>query len=199
MSLVHTLCVHTDHISDALVTNKTGSSVTLKDGFLLGTFEVLDLSCNEEALPLPVAGVNAQGADVMDLTDVMAHLRPHISVLDYPEAKPALLHLLAQNRQAVAIPGEPLRAMNKVTHYTAVQPGAQPSYVPFYWLLHNQMQVVQQKVDELLQGVIEESHSSWNSPLVLVPKKDSSYLPVIDFQKVNAFDIPRSVSTSSLE
>ncbi len=51
--------------------------------------------------------------------------------------------------------------------------------------------MVQQKVDELLQeGVIQESHSPWNSPLFLVLKKDGSYRPVIDFLKVNALTVP---------
>ncbi len=51
--------------------------------------------------------------------------------------------------------------------------------------------MVQQKVDELLQkGVRQESHSPWNSPLFLVPKKDGSYRPVIDFRKVNALTVP---------
>ncbi len=166
---IHRLClestlsaVHTDHISDALVTNKRGSSITLKDGVLFGTFEVLDLSFTEEPLPLHVAGVNAQDADVTDLTEVMAHLRPHVNVLDYTEAKPALLNLLAQHRQAITSPDEPLGVTNKVTHHTALQPGAQSSYVPSYRLPHSQRQVLEQKVDELLQeGVIQESHSSW--------------------------------------
>ncbi len=88
---IHRLClestlsaVRADHISDALFPNKTGTSITSKDGILLGTFEVLDLSPIEEPLPLPVAGVNAQNADVTDLTDVMAHQRPHVNVFDYP-------------------------------------------------------------------------------------------------------------------
>ncbi len=183
--------MHADHISDALFTNKTGSSIILKDGALLGTFEVLDQSSTEEPLPLLVAGVNAQNADVADLTEVMAHLRPHVNVLDYPQAKPSLLNLLTQHRQAIALPGEPLGVTNKVTQHTALQPGAQPSYVPSYRLPHSQRQVFQQKVDELLQeGVIQESHSPWNSPLFLVPKKDGPYLPVIDFRKVNALTVP---------
>ncbi len=82
--------VRDDHISNALVTNKTCSSVNLNDD-VLGTFEVFDLSSIEEPLPLPVAGT--ENADVTDLTDVMAHLRPHVNVLYYTEAKPALLHL----------------------------------------------------------------------------------------------------------
>ncbi len=50
---------------------------------------------------------------------------------------------------------------------------------------------MQRKVDELLaEGVIQESHSPWNSPLFLVSKKDSSYRPVIDFRKVNTLTVP---------
>ena len=120
---------------------------------------------------MPAAGVNAQNSGMTDLTDIMAHLQPHVNILDYPEAQPALLLLLAQQRQAIALPGEPLCVTNKVTHHIALQPGAQPSYVPSYQLTHSQKQVVQQKVDELLQEeVIKESHSPWNSLLFLVPK-----------------------------
>ena len=33
---------------------------------------------------------------MIDLIDIMAHLRPHVNILDYFEAQPALLQLLAQ-------------------------------------------------------------------------------------------------------
>ncbi len=183
--------VRTDHISDALVTNKTGSPVHPRDGVALGTYEVLDPSSIEEPLPLPVAGVHAQTSDVTDLADVMAQLMPHVNVLNYPEAKPTLLKLLPQYRQAIALPGEYLGVTTQVRHHISLQPNTQPTYVPSYRLPYSQKQVVQQKVDELLQeGVIQESHSTWNSPLFLVPKKDGSYRPVIDFRKVNALTIP---------
>ncbi len=151
LSLESTLStVRADHISEALLTNKTNFSITLKNGVLLATHEVLDLSSLEESLPLPVAGVTAHDADVTDLADVMAQLKPYVNVLDYPATKPALLQLLAKHRQAIALLGEPLEVTNKVTHHIALQPGAQPSYVPSYRLPHSQRQVVQQKVDELL-------------------------------------------------
>ncbi len=35
------------------------------------------------------------------------------------------------------------------------------------------------------QGVIQESNSPWNSPIFLVPKKDGTFRPVIDFRRVN--------------
>ncbi len=46
--------------------------------------------------------------------------------------------------------------------------------------------MVLQIISEMLeQGVIKESNSPWNSPLFLVPKKNGSYRPVIDFRRVN--------------
>ncbi len=126
-----------------------------------------------------------------DFADVIAPLIPHVDVLDYPDAKPALLKLLGQYRQAIALPGEPLGVTTQVTHHIALQPNTQPTYVPSYRLPHSQKQIVQQKVDELLkEGVIQEYHSPWNSPLFLVPIKDGSYRPVIDFLKVNALTVP---------
>ncbi len=127
---IHRLClesllsaVDADHISDVLVKNKTSSSVTLQGGVLLGTFEVLVLSSIKEPLPLPLDGVNAQNADMTDLTDVMAHLKLNVNVLDYPEAKPTLLNLLAQHKQAIALPGEPLGGdeQSHPSHYASAR------------------------------------------------------------------------------
>ncbi len=39
--------------------------------------------------------------------------------------------------------------------------------------------------DILEQDVIQESHSLWNSPHFLVPIKDGTFRPVIDFRRVN--------------
>ena len=59
-------------------------------------------------------------------------------------------------------------------------------YIPAYRLPHKQREVVNQAVEEMLEeGVIQHSRSPWNSPLFLVPKKDGTFRPVIDFRRVN--------------
>ncbi len=126
-----------------------------------------------------------------DLSDVVAQLAPHVKTPDYPEGQPTLLQLLAQHRQAVALPGEPLGLTDRVTHTSSLQPDAMPSYVLAYRLPHSQRLIVQQRDDEVLSaGVVQESHSPWNSPMFLVGKKDGSYHPVIDFWKVSALTVP---------
>ncbi len=69
----------------AFVTNTFGAPITLKQGVLLGNFEVLNVSSLESPL-LPVAGVSAQSFND-DLSDVIAQLSTHVKGLDFPEGK----------------------------------------------------------------------------------------------------------------
>ena len=44
--------------------------------------------------------------------------------------------------------------------------------------------------DMLKKQVIRESISPWNSPLILIKKKDGSFRPCIDFRKLNNVTVP---------
>ncbi len=47
--------------------------------------------------------------------------------------------------------------------------------------------MVQSELEAMLEmGVIEESHSGWASPIVLIPKTDVSVCFCVDYRKVNA-------------
>ncbi len=119
-------------------------------------------------------------------TSQVSSLGSFLKVGDYPELKRPLLKLLHQYRDVIALPGETLGATDTTEHKIRVKPDTKPVYIPAYRLPHSQRHVVDEQVKDMLdQGVIQNSRSPWNSLLFLVPKKDGSFRPVIDFRKVN--------------
>ncbi len=74
------------------------------------------------------------------------------------------------------------------TSYTTISkrsPGKWPAAIPIDY--QNTKKVVQDELEAMLElGVIEESHSDWASPIVLVPKMDGSVRFCVDYRKVNA-------------
>ena len=178
------------HITDALVTNLTGSSITLKDGVHLGSFSVIDEASFQDSPPL-VGAVDSQSTSSCSSVELITQLEAHVKVVDFPAEKHRLFDTLAAHRAAIAFPGEPLGVTDRVQHHIDLQPNTRPIHVPSYRLPHSQRQVAQTLVQGMLdEGIIQESYSPWNSPLFLVPKKDGSYRAVIDFRKVNNVTIP---------
>ncbi|XP_056627068.1 retrovirus-related Pol polyprotein from transposon 412 isoform X1 [Triplophysa dalaica] len=56
-----------------------------------------------------------------------------------------------------------------------------------YRLPEHKKKVVQEELKAMLEmGVVEESHSDWASPIVLVPKTDGSVRFCVDYRRVNA-------------
>ncbi len=56
-------------------------------------------------------------------------------------------------------------------------------YINAYKLPYSHRELVGEMIKDMLeQGVIQESSSPSNSPIFLVPKKDGTFRPVIDFQ-----------------
>ncbi len=108
------------------------------------------------------------------------------NVVDYPEVKHSLLELLEHFRDVIELPGETLGVTDRAAHHTMLKPDTHPEYVAAYRLPHSQKAVVNEIIQDMLdQGVTKNTCSPWNSPLFLVPKKDKSFRPVIDFRCVN--------------
>jgi hypothetical protein len=70
-------------------------------------------------------------------------------------------------------------------------PGTTPINKRPYWLPEAQKAEIERQVDKLLdEGLIEESNSPWNSPLLVVPKKtdtsgERKLRIVVDVRKLN--------------
>uniref|UniRef100_A0AAQ4PTP4 ribonuclease H n=1 Tax=Gasterosteus aculeatus aculeatus TaxID=481459 RepID=A0AAQ4PTP4_GASAC len=84
-----------------------------------------------------------------------------------------------------------------IAHRIETPPGVTVRSRP-YRMPEHKRKVVQGELASMLEmGVIEESHSAWCSPIVLVPKKDGSVRFCVDYRRVNnvsrfdAYPMPR--------
>ncbi|CAM4599644.1 unnamed protein product [Caretta caretta] len=92
----------------------------------------------------------------------------------------------------------------KAYHHINTDPGAKVTLRP-YWIPAAKREEVRAEVKRMLElGVIEESHSQWSSPTVLVPKPDGATRFCNDFRQLNelskfdAHPIPRIVELVDL-
>jgi hypothetical protein len=89
------------------------------------------------------------------------------------------------------LPGEMLTSTAAVRHEIRIEPGVEPVNVKPYRLPETQKQEVRRHVEEVRRGgIITESTSPWNSPLLIVPKKadatgEKKWRLVIDYRKMN--------------
>ncbi len=75
---------------------------------------------------------------------------------------------------------------NLIQHHIEMEPGVVVHSRP-YRLPEHKKKVVQSELEAMLEmGLIEESHSDWASPIILVPKTDGSVRFCVDYRKVNA-------------
>lgn len=179
--------VRESHITDALVVNTTGGPIRIKQGVFLGKCLVYDKKVVPEPSIMPGACVSSVSQSAVDTELGQGPtLGSLVNVVDYPEMRPALLDLLGKYRNVLAFPGEPLGVTAKAKHHIRLKPNTKPVYIPAYRLPHSQRAIVDDMIHDMLdKGVIQESCSPWNSPIFLVPKKDKSFRPVIDFRRVN--------------
>ncbi len=112
-------------------------------------------------------------------------------VLDFSEARSPLLGNLTTHRQILTLPGEPLGVTDRVAHCIDINPDNRPVNVPSYRLPHSQRKIFNELADGMLaEGIVQESHSQWNSPLFFVPIKNGSYRVAVDFRRVNEATVP---------
>ena len=118
-------------------------------------------------------------------------LRSELNTGDYPEVTDDLIKLLLKFRDTIALSGDTLGRTNLIEHNIVLEKGATPFFVPNYRLPIGRRQVVEELVSDMKkQGVVKDSKSPYNSPLLLVPKKDGSWRLVIDFRRLNSVTVP---------
>lgn len=98
--------------------------------------------------------------------------------------------LVTQYSDIFYVDGDDMSLAKFVEHQILLKPGTNPVFTKQYKLPQMHKEVLEKKIEEMLKnGVIEPSTSLWNSPLLLVPKRDAKdnkdFRVCVDFRKIN--------------
>lgn len=127
----------------------------------------------------------------VSVADTRVKLEGEVNNTDFPHCRDRLLQILEKYRSVVAVTGDKLGRTDVLQHKIVIEDGARPFYIPNYKLPISQRPIVDEMVEEMKEdGVVIPSKSPYNSPLLLVPKKDGTWRMVIDYRKLNSHTIP---------
>ena len=77
---------------------------------------------------------------------------------------------------------------------------SKPAFVPNFKLPVSRRNIVESLIKDMeSQGIIKESLSPYNSPLLIVPKKNGMWRIVIDYRRLNKDTIPDRMPTPNFD
>ena len=143
----------------------------------------------------PITSVGVAGVNAVHSLDPDAALFLKSSPLPVPEisdfdlssvpsfALPELQLLLESQRSSSA-------CLSSVTHAIPVPEGTLPIYARPYRIPFAYLPALKELIEQLVRdGIMRPSSSPWASPGFVVPKKDGSIRPVVDYRKLNSVTV----------
>lgn len=203
LMVVPTVISSNSHVFPVQVINLSQEDVWLPPKTRLGTltqcqcvegepYEVKfqRISANHEEVTINRKDGQGSDRDIQSLLD-----RLHLG--GTPEQQAELGELLMKYADVFAVHDEDLGYTDRVKHEIPVVDET-PVSQPYRRIPPNQYKEVREHISELLRkGVIQESSSSYASPVVLVRKSDGSLRLCVDYRRLNsktrrdAFPLPR--------
>lgn len=178
-----------DGIGNIVAINISGSKVLIESGKLLarayllpviGDFDSYALS-QVEVNHIQLGSVATETTSKPVITLDMINLGPDVS----HSHREQLLELLNKHRNCFALDITELGMTNVSAMRIKLNDDSPVSYKP-YRLSHKEREIVRGLVNELLDNkIIQDSNSSYASPIVLVKKKNNDYRLCIDYRSLN--------------
>ena len=109
---------------------------------------------------------------------------------EFMENKAELVELLNEYRETVSRDDEPPGTCKLTTHEIRLD-SPKPVYIPQYRIPHKFQAGMEVAIKEMLaDGIIRESKSPFNSPIIAVPKANGTLRPCNDYRQLNTRVIP---------
>ena len=146
--------------------------------------------CEGIVLDHPTMGVT-EGTFCSISSVVEDKVEKEIGQIQYPEGKTKLMKLLTDYRNVIALEGDKLGRTTVAQHKILLEDNAKPFFIPNYKLPMSRREIIEEMISDMkADGIVKPSESPYNSPLLLVPKKDGSWRMVIDYRQLNKQTIP---------
>jgi hypothetical protein len=106
------------------------------------------------------------------------------------EERKLIVQTCSDYQDIFCLPGDRMSSTDAARHTITVEPGTEPINTRPDRLTDGQKMEVGEQVKRLQEGIIEESSSPWNNPILVVPKRiDASgqqmFRLVVDYRKLN--------------
>jgi hypothetical protein len=177
-----------------------GAITKVRAGFAITSI----VNTNEKSVEIDAPVLKVTGIEPEPLTEPAGDSRKGEGPIRFGEVlkRLRLEHLNEEERRDIEktcldyqdifhLPGETLSSTKVVQHEIRLEPGTEPVNIRPYRLPESQKFEVRRQVEELKKGgIITESSSPWNSPLLIVGKKEDAtgekrWRLVIDYRKLN--------------
>ena len=173
--------------------NVSSKSVFLKPGHRISNADPITVPI--DTLDLPAPAFCGHTATTVPQTESHIDSALHATTSAHPPTLPdsadILKSLFKEFPDVLPSKARPLGRTDLIQHTITLTEDARPVRIPAYRVPHSKRNHLDSEIKGMLElDIIEPSNSPWSFPLLLVPKSDGSFRPVVDYRPLNKVTVP---------